>query len=455
MASASSAPAQQVIAKFGGTSVANYDAMQKSAGVVLQTPGVALVVLSASAGITNALIELAQGCPRAQREKCLKQIRDTQYEILSRLPENAAVHNEIDRLLGNITTLSDAAALATSSALVDEIVSHGEIMSTLLFTEVLREQGAQAQWFDVREVMQTDDSFGRAEPDTVVLRTCCDQLLAPRLSQGTVITQGFIGREAAGRTTTLGRGGSDYTAALLAEALGCQRVDIWTDVPGIYTTDPRIVPDAYPIDHITFDEAAEMANFGAKILHPATLLPAVRSGIPVFVGSSKESGAGGTLVCDNDPNPPLFRALTLRRQQTLLTLHSLKMLHARGFLAEIFTILSRHNISVDVITTSEVSIALTLDTVGSTHTNGTLLSDELTAELSALCRIEVEQDLALVAVIGNELTRAHGLGKTIFSALEPFNIRMISYGASGHNMCLLVPGNDAEDIIRALHRDLF
>ena len=452
MASVSSAPAQQVIAKFGGTSVANYDAMQKSGRSA--DPGVALVVLSASAGITNALIELAQGRPRAQREKCLKQVRDTQYEILSRLPENAAVHNEIDRLLGNITTLSDAAALATSSALVDEIVSHGEIMSTLLFTEVLREQGAQAQWFDVREVMQTDDCFGRAEPDTAVLRTRCDQLLAPRLSQGPVITRDLSAAKPQGAPPR-----SDAAAVITLRHCWRKRsaASVWISgrMCRIYTTDPRIVPDAYPIDHITFDEAAEMANFGAKILHPATLLPAVRSGIPVFVGSSKESGAGGTLVCDNDPNPPLFRALTLRRQQTLLTLHSLKMLHARGFLAEIFTILSRRNISVDVITTSEVSIALTLDTVGSTHTNGTLLSDELTAELSALCRIEVEQNLALVAVIGNELTRAHGLGKTIFSALEPFNIRMISYGASGHNMCLLVPGNDAEDIIRALHRDLF
>lgn len=146
-----------------------------------------------------------------------------------------------------------------------------------------------------------------------------------------MITRGFIGSEAKGRTTTLGRGGSDYTAALLGEALHATRVDIWTDVPGIYTTDPRVVSAAKRIDVIAFEEAAEMATFGAKVLHPATLLPAVRSDIPVFVGSSKDPKAGGTLVCKKTENPPLFRALALRRKQTLVTLHSHNMLHSRGF----------------------------------------------------------------------------------------------------------------------------
>lgn len=220
-----------------------------------------------------------------------------------------------------------------------------------------------------------------------------------------MVTQGFIGSEPKGRTTTLGRGGSDYTAALLGEALGVGRVDIWTNVPGIYTTDPRVVPAAKRIDKIGFEEAAEMATFGAKVLHPATLLPAVRSDIPVFVGSSKDPAAGGTLVCNTTENPPLFRALALRRKQTLLTLHSLNMLHARGFLAEVFNILARHNVSVDLITTSEVSIALTMDTTGATSVGGSLLTTSLLTELSSLCRVEVEENLALVAIIGNQLSR--------------------------------------------------
>ncbi|MCT8155649.1 aspartate kinase, partial [Klebsiella aerogenes] len=233
------------------------------------------------------------------------------------------------------------------------------------------------------------------------------------------------------------------------------RVDIWTDVPGIYTTDPRVAPAAKRIDVIAFAEAAEMATFGAKVLHPATLLPAVRSDIPVFVGSSKEPKAGGTLVCHKTENPPLFRALALRRHQTLLTLHSLHMLHSRGFLAEVFGILARHNISVDLITTSEVSIALTMDTTGSTSAGDTLLTQALLTELSSLCRVEVEENLALVALIGNELSKACGVGKEVFGVLEPFNIRMICYGASSHNLCFLVPGDDAEKVVQKLHHNLF
>ncbi|MBD9249391.1 MAG: lysine-sensitive aspartokinase 3, partial [Cronobacter sakazakii] len=388
-----------VVAKFGGTSVADFDAMNRSADVVLDDTHVRLVVLSASAGITNLLVALAEGLEATERYVKLDAIRKIQYDILERLQNPTVIREEIDRLLENIATLSEAASLATSTALTDELVSHGELMSTLLFVEILRERGVDALWFDVRKVMRTSDRFGRAEPDVAALAELCTQQLAPRLAEGLVITQGFIGSEAKGRTTTLGRGGSDYTAALLAEALKARRVDIWTDVPGIYTTDPRVVPAAKRIDEIAFEEAAEMATFGAKVLHPATLLPAVRSDIPVFVGSSKDPKAGGTLVCNKTTNPPLFRALALRRKQTLLTLHSLNMLHSRGFLAEVFSILARHNISVDLITTSEVSVALTLDTTGSTSTGDTLLTQALLTELSSLCRVEVEENLALVALI--------------------------------------------------------
>ncbi|PHM27632.1 lysine-sensitive aspartokinase 3 [Xenorhabdus budapestensis] len=455
MSAVSSPYSQYVVAKFGGTSVADFDAMNSCADIILANRDVRVVVLSASAGVTNLLVTLASGCDKDKREKCLKQIRDIQYAMIKRLNETDVLKEEIEHLLDNIATLSETASLATSEALTDELVSHGEVMSTLLFAELLRQRNTDVEWFDIRRIMRTNDQFGQAEPDTNQLNILVAEHLQPRLNNTIVITQGFIGREEKGRTTTLGRGGSDYTAALLGEALSLRRVDIWTDVPGIYTTDPRVAPTAKRIDKIAFDEAAEMATFGAKILHPATLLPAVRSGIPVFVGSSKEPQASGTLVCNRTENPPRFRALALRRKQTLLTLHSLKMLHARGFLAEVFTLLSRHNISVDLITTSEVSVALTLDTTGSTSTNGSLLTNALLTELSTLCRVEVEEDLALVAIIGNKLSQAKGLGKEIFGPLESFNIRMISYGASSHNVCLLVPGRDAEQIVQALHRNLF
>ncbi|MEG6062186.1 lysine-sensitive aspartokinase 3 [Enterobacter roggenkampii] len=444
-----------VVAKFGGTSVADYDAMNRSADVVLADPNTRLVVLSASAGVTNLLVSLSEGLEATERFVKLDALRKIQFDILERLQNPNVIREEVERLLENITTLAEAASLATSTALTDELVSHGELMSTLLFVEIMRERNVQAQWFDVRKIMRTSDRFGRAEPDVEALAELTNQQLAPRLADGIVITQGFIGSEAKGRTTTLGRGGSDYTAALLGEALHATRVDIWTDVPGIYTTDPRVVSAAKRIDVIAFEEAAEMATFGAKVLHPATLLPAVRSDIPVFVGSSKDPKAGGTLVCKKTENPPLFRALALRRRQTLVTLHSHNMLHSRGFLAEVFGILARHNISVDLITTSEVSIALTLDTTGSTSTGDTLLTQSLLIELSELCRVEVEEDLALVAIIGNKLSRACGVGKEVFGVLDPFNIRMICYGASSYNLCFLVPADQAEQVVQKLHQKLF
>ncbi|MCM7023612.1 lysine-sensitive aspartokinase 3 [Enterobacter asburiae] len=444
-----------VVAKFGGTSVADYDAMNRSADVVLADPNTRLVVLSASAGVTNLLVSLSEGLEATERFVKLDALRKIQFDILERLQNPNVIREEVERLLENITTLAEAASLATSTALTDELVSHGELMSTLLFVEIMRERNVQAQWFDVRKVMRTSDRFGRAEPDVEALAELTNQQLAPRLADGIVITQGFIGIEAKGRTTTLGRGGSDYTAALLGEALHATRVDIWTDVPGIYTTDPRVVSAAKRIDVIAFEEAAEMATFGAKVLHPATLLPAVRSDISVFVGSSKDPKAGGTLVCKKTENPPLFRALALRRRQTLVTLHSHNMLHSRGFLAEVFGILARHNISVDLITTSEVSIALTLDTTGSTSTGDTLLTQSLLIELSELCRVEVEEDLALVAIIGNKLSRACGVGKEVFGVLDPFSIRMICYGASSYNLCFLVPADQAEQVVQKLHQNLF
>ena len=444
-----------VVAKFGGTSVADYAAMNRSADVVLADANTRLVVLSASAGVTNLLVSLSEGLEATERFVKLDALRKIQFDILERLQNPNVIREEVERLLENITTLAEAASLATSTALTDELVSHGELMSTLLFVEIMRERNIQAQWFDVRKVMRTSDRFGRAEPDVEALAELTNQQLAPRLDEGIVITQGFIGSEAKGRTTTLGRGGSDYTAALLGEALHATRVDIWTDVPGIYTTDPRVVSAAKRIDVIAFEEAAEMATFGAKVLHPATLLPAVRSDIPGFVGSSKDPKAGGTLVCKKTENPPLFRALALRRKQTLVTLHSHNMLHSRGFLAEVFGILARHNISVDLITTSEVSIALTLDTTGSTSTGDTLLTQSLLIELSELCRVEVEEDLALVAIIGNKLSRACGVGKEVFGVLDPFSIRMICYGASSYNLCFLVPADQAEQVVQKLHQNLF
>ncbi|GAA0478868.1 MULTISPECIES: lysine-sensitive aspartokinase 3 [Tatumella] len=444
-----------IVAKFGGTSVADFDAMNRSADIVLSRSDVKLVVLSASAGVTNLLVTLSEGQPVTVRQQLLEKLARIQYAIVDKLRAAVVIREEVSRILENIALLADKAALTPSACLADELVSHGELLSTLLFSEIIRERGVPVQWFDVRRVMKTSNRFGHAEPDIAALAELSDSVLTPLITESLVITQGFIGCEAGGLTTTLGRGGSDYTAALLGEALKAQRIDIWTDVQGIYTTDPRIVPTAKRIDEITFEEAAEMATFGARVLHPATLLPAVRNDIPVFVGSSQAPEGGGTIVYNQTRQQPLFRAVTLRRNQTLLTLHSLNMLHARGFLAEVFAILARHDISVDLVTTSEVSVALTLDTTGSTSHHGSLLTTGLLTELSSLCRVEVEENLSLVALIGNQLTQSQGIGKEVFGVMEQFSLRMICYGASNYNLCFLVPGNDAEHAVRTLHQHIF
>ncbi len=444
------------VAKFGGTSVANYAAMIACAKIVIADPNTRVIVLSASSGVTNLLVELANGTDPIKRTKLMNEVRRIQEDILNELKEPVHVRAKIEELLGNIESLAEAASLATSSALSDELISHGEMMSTLIFIEILRELNASATWLDVRTIIATNDHFGKASPDDNQTKLNCDKVLKPLIDCGElVITQGFIGREPGGKTTTLGRGGSDYSAALLAEVLGAKDVLIWTDVAGIYTTDPRIVPEAKRIDTMSFAEAAEMATFGAKVLHPATLLPAVRSNIPVYVGSSKAPELGGTWVT-RDPQPrPIFRAIALRRDQTLLTLSSLSMLHAQGFLANVFNILAKHKISVDTITTSEVSIALTLDKTGSASSGAELLSPALLDELSASCMVKVDTGLSLVALIGNDLHITAGVGKQVFSTLAPYNIRMVSYGASTNNICMLVHSENADEVVRALHKSLF
>ena len=444
------------VAKFGGTSVANYPAMQSCANIVIADPNTRVVVLSASAGVTNLLVALANGCEEAERNKLLNEVRQIQENILTELKDDSRVRPKIEALLANITSLAEAANLATSLALTDELISHGEMMSSLIFVEVLRELQIEATWLDVRTIVATNSHFGKAAPNDEQTRQNCDNLLKPLIERGElVITQGFIGRDEQGKTTTLGRGGSDYSAALLAEVLNAQDVLIWTDVAGIYTTDPRIVSNAQRIDTMSFSEAAEMATFGAKVLHPATLLPAVRSNIPVYVGSSKAPQDGGTWVTRNPQPRPTFRAIALRRDQTLLTLSSLNMLYAQGFLANIFTILAKHKISVDTITTSEVSVALTLDKTGSASSGKSLLSQELIEELSQFCTVKVDTGLSLVALIGNELHTASGVAKRIFETLDAYNIRMISYGASTNNICLLADSDKADDIVRLLHKALF
>ncbi|ELO1557615.1 lysine-sensitive aspartokinase 3 [Aeromonas hydrophila] len=443
------------VAKFGGTSVANAAAMNNCAEVVLANPATRVVVLSASAGVTNLLVALAQGdLDEAGQEAQLARLTEIQQAILTELGDPGDLSDLIHGQLGEIRTMARQAHLHTDAELADRLIACGELMSTRLFTELLRQRGVKACWQDARQLLRTDSRFGKASVDLAATRALCQAALGPLLGDSLIITQGFIGADGDGRTTTLGRGGSDYSAALLAEALDAGTIEIWTDVPGIYTTDPRLVTRARPIPEISFVEAAEMATFGAKVLHPATLQPAVRQDIPVFVGSSKDPAAGGTWIRASTRTNPLFRAVALRRNQVLVTLHSLNMFHAYGFLAEVFGILARHRISVDLITTSEVSVSLTLDHTGSQSNGEPILGDKVLVELGQLCKVQVETGLALVALIGNRMSEAAGVGSQVFDAIREHNIRMICYGASAHNLCFLVKEDEAGHIVNRLHQEL-
>ncbi|MCC4238262.1 lysine-sensitive aspartokinase 3 [Vibrio anguillarum] len=443
------------VAKFGGTSVANFEAMSLCAAVIENNPETKLVVSSACSGVTNLLVELANGVQDAnQRLSIIKQLADIHHAIIDKLADPLQVEKEVQSILDMVASVAEAASFQASKKLTDHLVACGELMSTFILTQLLRERGMDAIRFDIREVLRTDDHYGRAEPQLEQIQQLAQEKLTPLCLQHVVVTQGFIGADEQGNTTTLGRGGSDYSAALIAEAVQASGLEIWTDVPGIYTTDPRIAPKAAPIAEISFSEASEMANFGAKILHPSTLLPALRHDIPVFVGSSKEPEKGGTWIRKRVESSPLFRALTLRCNQTMVTLRSASMFHAYGFLSKVFEILAKHKISVDLITTSEISVSLTLD---KTDTSGGApeLPQAVRLELEELCKVEVEHNLCLVALIGNNMSESKGYAKQVFSTLEDFNLRMICYGASPHNLCFLLHESVSKAAIQKLHQDLF
>ncbi|OHU88143.1 MULTISPECIES: lysine-sensitive aspartokinase 3 [Pseudoalteromonas] len=441
---------QYTVAKFGGTSVADYPAMQRCAKIIKDDTQVRVVAVSASAGVTNHLVTLTQQkADEQQRLELVQAVLDIQDAILAELSLDADLAQGFEQTITEFKTL--AALPALSAQQCDEMLSFGERLSSYLFTQVLRNLGVSAQRFDVRKVLKTDNRFGKATPDIAATAVAAHKHLMPLLGEHVSVTQGFIGSDQYGQTTTLGRGGSDYSAALLAEAIKAKSVHIWTDVVGIFSTDPRLCNKATPIARLSFDEAAEMATFGAKVLHPATILPASRSGISVFVGSSRDPQAGGTWIEKEKSSTPGIRAVTQRKNQILLTLKSPEMLLASGFLARIFTILSAYNISVDLVTTSEISVAITLD--NAQNASRPELDQACLEELSEFCQVTVENNLTLVALIGSEIQlKQHEIN--LMQVLSDFNIRLICHGASKHNLCFLVEQPHSDHVVQSIHARL-
>lgn len=442
------------VSKFGGTSVADHQAMLRCAHIIKNDQSNRVVVVSASSGVTNYLVRLSQeNISEIEQKQIVENIKSIQLNILKHLNDTDDLRRKIITLLDELSAYAQAQSLNHSTRIADSILSFGEQMSSLIFAQVLQSIGVNGHTFDVRQIMKTNNLYGQAVVDLSQLSKYTSQILQPRLQNEVIVTQGFIGQNEDGYTTTLGRGGSDYSAALIAEALDANNLAIWTDVVGIFTTDPRITDQARAIKEISFGEAAEMATFGAKILHPATLIPAMRQNIPVFVGSSKEPEKGGTRIQKKVESKPTYRSISLRKEQTLVTVKSPAMLHASGFLAKVFAVLAKHELSVDLITTSEISVAMTFDNpTGSTQA---LLNSTVVEELEQLCEVSVENGLSLVAVVGNSIHKTNGVGTSIFDALSGINVRMICQGASEHNLCFLVNENQANETVEKLHNTLF
>ena len=442
------------IAKFGGTSVANYEVMQNCARIVAGNEKTRIVVVSASAGVTNHLVSLAHTPMTQQKiEETCQAITDIELAILDKLEDKEAVAPKLTDLLEEVRALAFHEEILHRNDLKDQLLSMGERMSSLMFSSVLAEQGVNTMNFDVRKVLRTDSEFGEAAPQLEEIAKLAQQLLAPEIASAIVVTQGFVGADVEGRTTTLGRGGSDFTAALLAEALDAESCEICTDVTGVYTTDPRITEAAHPLPELSFEEAAEMATFGAKVLHPATMEPALRKDIKVFVGSSKEPEKGGTWIVRDCEHEPPYRAITRRKEQVMVTVKTPKMMYAQGFLQQVFSIIAKHKLSVDLVTTSEISVSFTLDNPANSVAQR--LNKETIAELETICDVKVEKGYDLVTVVGNNMQTAIGVSSKILAAVSDFNSRMICFGANPHNLSFLVNETDSDDIVRKLHKALF
>jgi aspartate kinase len=438
-----------IVSKFGGTSMGTSSAMILSAKICKEHKS-NIAVVSATSGTTDQLIQIATSASRGQTAECEKLVfalKERHNSLLAETGETLAAKSnlenlftELDLLIQNISLLKELTPKAN-----DHILSLGERISSLIFTEVLQCQlpDTKVVLLDARSIIKTDSSFGKATP----LIEKISQMCANLKNDCVYVTQGFIGSDLEGNTTILGRGGSDYSAALFAEGMNASILEIWTDVAGIATTDPRIYNEAKIISEITYAEAAEMAHYGAKVLHPATIAPAVRKGIPVFVGSTFESQLPGTWIKQNVQFKPAVRAITKRSAQSLLTITNPNMLNAYGFMQEIFGIFGNHRISVDCVTTSEISIAVTVDT-------NTLKNEQFMHDLGSVGQIEVESGFSLISLIGNDLVQRNGLAKTIFSSMEDTPIRMMGFGASPYNFNFLVKDVATNMCIQKLHRAL-
>jgi aspartate kinase len=446
-----------IITKFGGTSVADADAIRRTAAIVRgRLDRRPVVVVSAMSGVTNALLSLAEQAVAGQllaAMQAVEELRARHFRETERLLGESAAAGELcaemsvmfDDLASLVGALSVLGHLTPRS--LDAIASTGELLSSHLVVAAYEVAGLPAVLVDARRVLITDDAFTRATPQPDAIAAAARELVVPIVRAGRVpVLAGFVGATASGVTTTLGRGGSDYSAALLGAALQADAIEIWTDVDGMLTADPRIVPGARLIEEIRFEEASELASFGAKVLHPMTIAPAVRQGIPVFIYNSMRPEGRGTRITFEAPRRAVT-AIAGKRGTSVVKVRSSRMLLSHGFLRTIFEVFERHRTSVDVVATSEVSVSLTVDQDERL--------DAVLLELSALGDVSVERARGIVAIVGAGLADDSTTMSTALGALHGIHMHMLSLSATGINLTVIVDGEQVPAALRQLHAAFF
>ncbi len=439
-----------IVMKFGGSSVESAEAIRRVAGIVrdrlAQRP---VVVVSAMGKTTNKLLAIGVRAASGELKPALNQLTELR-EFHLREAANCGIEGEIRThfeqladLVKGLAVMGDLTPRAT-----DALSAFGERLSSLIVTAHFQSREINAAHVDARAVIVTDPRHMQAAP---LFAETNAKLMAviPSLAQTHVpVMGGFIGSTVDGATTTLGRGGSDYTASIVGAGIGAEEIQIWTDVDGMLTADPTILPGGRRVETCSFAEAAELAYFGAKVLHPATVLPAIEKNIPVRILNSRRPEAEGTLIVSHPPasNQPI-RSIACKRNITLVNIVSSRMLMAHGFLRRIFEVFDRHETSVDMLATSEVSVSLTVD--------NTRALDKIREEIEEFAEVAVEKDHAIVCLVGENIRGCPHVSERVFRALGGIKTRMVSQGASQLNISLVVAARDLIPAVEFLHREFF
>ncbi len=446
-----------IVVKFGGTSVGDADAIRRSAAIVKgRLDRKPIVVVSALGGATNALLAVGEQSAKGHLIGALRGVETLRARHLGECEQLLGGTDAANEVAGELSAMFDelahlAEALATlghaTPRAMDAIAAYGEQLSSILVSACYQREGIRVEHIDAREVMITDERFMEAEPQAEMIAERAREKLQPVLEKGSVpVLGGFIGATTEGVTTTLGRGGSDYSASLVGAALHAEAIEIWTDVDGMLTADPRVVEGSLLIEQIRFDEASELASFGAKVLHPNTIAPAVRLGIPVFVYNSRRPEGKGTRITFDAPHRPVS-AIAGKGGVTLVKVTAAKMLLAHGFLRRVFEIFERHETSVDVVATSEVSVSVTID-------DATRL-DALLVDLRGLGDVSIERNRGIIAIVGAGIRDAGGAMGRALMALGDVRIHMMSLSATGINLTVIVDADSVNPAIRRLHDEFF